>query len=177
HRRGPRGRRRGLPAQVRGARGGAGGGGGAARARLPRRRARRAHVRARRRPRRRRGRLRRPGGRRAGLLPRADGDDPGSQRLRCPHRGDRGPPHSRGDAVVTSPEDALALARERAAAARARGGYANDLSNFAIDPVDAVTLEHLLEWAVVEPDLSELRSTRRHGAPTTFAKRPLYRAL
>jgi len=78
---------------------------------------------------------------------------------------------------VTSPEDALELARERAAQARARGAYADDLGRFAIDPVDAVTLEHLLEWAVVEPDLSELRSTRRLGAPITFVKRALYRLL
>ena len=78
---------------------------------------------------------------------------------------------------MTSPEEALALARERVAAARARGGYADDFARFAIDPVDAVTLEHLLEWAVVEPDLSELRSTRRYGAPITLVKRLLYRAL
>src|SRR3954471_2881812 len=78
---------------------------------------------------------------------------------------------------MTSPERAVDVARERAAAARARGGYADELGRFAIDPVDAVTLEHLLEWAVVEPDLSELRSTRRLGAPITFAKRLLYRAL
>ena len=78
---------------------------------------------------------------------------------------------------MTSPEDALALARERAAAARARGAYPDDLGRFAIDPVDAVTLEHLLEWAVVEPDLSELRSTRPWGAPITLVKRMLYRLL
>src|SRR3954468_8344724 len=72
---------------------------------------------------------------------------------------------------MTSPEDALALARERAAAARARGAYGDDLGRFAIDPVDAVTLEHLLEWAVVEPDLSELRSTRPWGGPITRVKR------
>src|SRR3954469_14618038 len=76
---------------------------------------------------------------------------------------------------MTSPEDALAVARERAAAARARGAYPDDLARFAIDPVDAVTLEHLLEGAVVEPDLSELRSTRRLGAPITALKRALYR--
>src|SRR3954471_20629651 len=78
---------------------------------------------------------------------------------------------------MTSPEEALALARERAAAARARGSYADELGRFAIDPVDAVTLEHLLEWAVVEPDLSELRSTRRYGAPITWLKRGLYRLM
>jgi hypothetical protein len=78
---------------------------------------------------------------------------------------------------VTSPEQALQLARERATEARARGGYAEDLGRFAINPVDAVTLEHLLEWAVIEPDVSELRSTRRWGAPITLVKRALYRLL
>ena len=78
---------------------------------------------------------------------------------------------------MTSPEQALEVARERAAAARARGGYADELARFVIDPVDAVTLEHLLEWAVIEPDLSELRSTRPYGAPITWVKRLLYRAL
>jgi hypothetical protein len=78
---------------------------------------------------------------------------------------------------MTSPEQALEIARERAAAARARGGYADDLSKFDLQPVDAVTLEHLLEWAVVEPDLSELRSTRPWGAPITLVKRLLYRLL
>src|SRR3954451_4697406 len=78
---------------------------------------------------------------------------------------------------MTSPEEALALARERAATARARDGYADELGRFAINPVDAVTLEHLLEWAVIEPDVSELRSTRRAGAPITWLKRLLYRLL
>jgi hypothetical protein len=78
---------------------------------------------------------------------------------------------------MTSPEEALALARQRAAEARARGAYADELGRFAIDPVDAVTLEHLLEWAVIEPDVSELRSTRAYGAPITWLKRALYRLL
>ena len=78
---------------------------------------------------------------------------------------------------MTSPERAVELARDRVAEARARGGYPDDLARFAIDPVDAVTLEHLLEWAVLEPDISELRSTRRLGAPITWVKRALYRLL
>jgi hypothetical protein len=78
---------------------------------------------------------------------------------------------------VTSPENALEVARQRAAEARARGAYPDELGRFAIDPVDAVTLEHLLEWAVVEPDLSELRSTRRLGVPITWLKRLLYRLM
>src|SRR3954467_9050380 len=78
---------------------------------------------------------------------------------------------------MTSPEQALQVARERASAARARGGYPDDLSKFDLQPVEAVTLEHLLEWAVVEPDLSEVRSTRPYGAPITFVKRLLARLL
>jgi len=78
---------------------------------------------------------------------------------------------------VTSPEQALELARQRAEAARARGAYGDDLHRFAIEPLDAITLEHLLEWAVIEPDLSELRSTRRYGKPITWLKRGLYRLL
>ena len=78
---------------------------------------------------------------------------------------------------MTSPEQALELARQRAEAARARGAYGDDLRRFAIEPLDAVTLEHLLEWAVIEPDLSELRSTRRYGRPITWLKRGLYRLL
>jgi hypothetical protein len=78
---------------------------------------------------------------------------------------------------MTSPENALRLARERVAAARERGAYPDDLGRFVIDPVEAVTLEHLLEWAVVEPDLAEVRSTRPYGAPITFVKRLLARLL
>src|SRR3954452_21893947 len=78
---------------------------------------------------------------------------------------------------MTSPERALEVERERAAEARARGGYADELGGFAIDPVHTVTLEHVLEWAVIEPDLSELRSTRRLGARITWVKPALYRLL
>ena len=33
------------------------------------------------------------------------------------------------------------------------------------------------EWALIEPDLREVRSTRRHGAPVTALKRMLLRLL
>ncbi|MBA2765385.1 MAG: hypothetical protein H0U33_00245 [Solirubrobacterales bacterium] len=75
------------------------------------------------------------------------------------------------------PQEALAAARERAAAARARGAYADDLERFRVAPAQSPGLEQLLEWAVIEPDVDELRSTRRLGAPITLAKRTLYRAL
>lgn len=75
------------------------------------------------------------------------------------------------------PSEALGVARERAAAARARGAYADDLGRYCVQPAQRPGLEALLEWAVIEPDASELRSTRRLGAPLTLAKQALYRAL
>jgi hypothetical protein len=75
------------------------------------------------------------------------------------------------------PQEALGAARERAAAARARGAYADDLERFRVAPAQSPGLEQLLEWAVIEPDADELRSTRRLGAPITLVKRTLYRAL
>ena len=75
------------------------------------------------------------------------------------------------------PEDALPAAREAAAAARERGEYRQDLSGFAIAPTDRVSVEQLMEWAVVEPDVANMRSTRRGGAPITFVKRLMLRGL
>ena len=71
------------------------------------------------------------------------------------------------------PDEALEAARRAAAEARARGAYADDLSGFVVEPTDRVTTERLLEWAVIEPDLDLVRSTRRFGAPITAAKRGL----
>ena len=75
------------------------------------------------------------------------------------------------------PERALELARERAAQARARGAYADDLRGFAIAPTDRISTEQLMEWAVIEPDDTLMRSTRRLGAPITWFKRLLLRGL
>lgn len=75
------------------------------------------------------------------------------------------------------PAEALAAARERAVAARARGAYADDLERFRVQPAERPGLEALLEWAVIAPDVEQLRSTRRLGAPITLAKQTLYRAL
>ena len=70
------------------------------------------------------------------------------------------------------PEEALEAARSRAAA----GSYP-DVPGFTVEPVESVTLDQLYEWAVIEPDLAELYSTRRFGAPITFVKRMIARAL
>ena len=75
------------------------------------------------------------------------------------------------------PEEALEAARAAAAKARAEGRYADDLSGFSIEPTDRITSERLTEWAVIEPDISLMRSTRRAGAPVTLLKRVLLRGL
>ena len=75
------------------------------------------------------------------------------------------------------PERVLELARARAAEARARGAYADDLRGFAIAPTDRFSTEQLMEWAVIEPDETLMRSTRKLGAPITWFKRLLLRGL
>ena len=69
------------------------------------------------------------------------------------------------------PEEALDAARAAAARARDRGAYGDDLEGFAIEPTDRVSIEQLLEWAVIEPDSELVRSTRPRGAPITWGKR------
>lgn len=75
------------------------------------------------------------------------------------------------------PEEALAEARRRAAEIRAAGGYAEPDGDLHVEPIDQVTSGQLLEWALIEPDVSKLRSTRRGGAPITWVKRQLLRGL
>ena len=75
------------------------------------------------------------------------------------------------------PEEAVEAARRRADEARARGAYGDDFERFTIEPLDQVTLENLLEWAVIEPDVDLVYSTRRYGQPITAVKRGLIRAL
>jgi hypothetical protein len=52
-----------------------------------------------------------------------------------------------------------------------------DMAMLRIAPIDRVTRARLLEWALIEPDVPELRSTRRNGAPITWLKRPAWRSL
>ena len=75
------------------------------------------------------------------------------------------------------PEDALHNARTAVAEARARGAYLDDLSAYVVAPTDRVTTEQLLEWAVIEPDVEEVRSTRRLGRPITATKRAVVHVL
>ena len=66
------------------------------------------------------------------------------------------------------PEDALAAARV-AAAARDDALPAG----VAIEPTERVSIEQLMEWAAIEPDVELMVSTRRLGAPITWLKRRL----
>lgn len=75
------------------------------------------------------------------------------------------------------PEDAIDEARRRAAEGRGAGRYADDLQGFAIEPTDRISMETLMEWAVIEPDETLMRSTRRFGGPITAVKRLLLRGL
>ncbi len=74
-------------------------------------------------------------------------------------------------------EDALAAALAEAERRRSSGGYAEPEGPARIEPLDQVTRAQLLEWALIEPDLTKLRSTRRGGAPITWVKRMLLRGL
>jgi hypothetical protein len=70
---------------------------------------------------------------------------------------------------VTRPEEAL----DKARAAAAQGDYTDDLSGLTVAPTDATTVEKLLEWALIEPDVDLVYSTRRFGRPITAFKRAL----
>ncbi len=70
------------------------------------------------------------------------------------------------------PEEALAAAR--AAAARHDDALPAGMS---IQPTERVSIEQLMEWANIEPDPDLMRSTRKLGAPITWAKRQLVHVM
>lgn len=78
---------------------------------------------------------------------------------------------------MSTPEAALAQARAAAASMRAAGAYGEERSDFQVRPSGETTTEKLFEWAWIEPDLRDVRSTRRLGAPITALKRLLLRLL
>ena len=67
------------------------------------------------------------------------------------------------------PEEALERARS--------ASFGEDLSGFAVEPTSDVTIERLMEWAVIETDPALVRSTRWWGAPITWYKRALRRMM
>ena len=70
------------------------------------------------------------------------------------------------------PEDALPAAR--AAAAKRDDTLP---AGMTIEPTERVSIEQLMEWANIEPDPDLMRSTRRLGAPITWAKRRLVHVM
>jgi hypothetical protein len=78
---------------------------------------------------------------------------------------------------VTEPEQALDRARAQAASMRAAGAYREDASAHQISPTGAITTGKLYEWALIDPDLRNVRSTRRMGAPITALKHAMLRLL
>jgi hypothetical protein len=79
---------------------------------------------------------------------------------------------------MTEPERALEQARAAAASMRAGGAYGDEEpGSAALEPGPTGGVERLLEWALIEPDEREVRSTRRLGAPVTWLKRGLLRLL
>ena len=70
------------------------------------------------------------------------------------------------------PEEALPAAR--AAAAERDDPLPPGMS---IEPTERVSIEQLMEWANIEPDVDLMRSTRKLGAPITWVKRQLIHIL
>jgi hypothetical protein len=67
------------------------------------------------------------------------------------------------------PEEALERART--------ASFGEDLSGFRVEPTREVTIEKLMEWAIIETDPALVRSTRWWGAPITWYKRALRRMM
>jgi hypothetical protein len=74
---------------------------------------------------------------------------------------------------VKSPEEALSAARQRARAT----GPASDSTGPPVPETPHESLRRLAAWAIIEPDETEVYSTRRLGAPVTLLKRLLVRLL
>jgi hypothetical protein len=76
-----------------------------------------------------------------------------------------------------SPEEALSVARAEAARMRAAGAYAGAELSRPGPPGARQLTRRLAEWAILDPDVSDVRSVRRWGAPITILKRGLLRLL
>jgi hypothetical protein len=74
---------------------------------------------------------------------------------------------------VTSPEQALEHARAEAERMRAQGAYRDPGQSPGLGPGEPLSPGKLFEWALIDPDLRNVRSTRRLGAPITALKRGL----
>lgn len=77
---------------------------------------------------------------------------------------------------MTDPKRALEVARARAATMRDAGAYAN-IGPSVPEVVGPPASQQLLEWALIEPDARELRSTRAIGGVITALRRGLVSLL
>jgi hypothetical protein len=75
------------------------------------------------------------------------------------------------------PEEAVERARAEAARKRADGAYPPVAGPDPGAPAGGPDLARLREWAIVEVDSELVYSTRRGGAPITWAKKLLLRLL
>jgi hypothetical protein len=82
-----------------------------------------------------------------------------------------------GEVAMTDPEQALEQARAAVASMRAAGAYTGETHRREPEGAQPITIDKLAQWALIEPDLGEVRSTRRLGAPVTALKRGLLRLL
>ncbi|HEY5197805.1 MAG TPA: hypothetical protein VIJ51_12350 [Solirubrobacteraceae bacterium] len=71
------------------------------------------------------------------------------------------------------PEQAVAAARSSLERERADGSYSEDLEGWRVQPPERPSTDSLLEWAIIEPDMDLVVSTRRWGAPISAVKRVL----
>ena len=78
---------------------------------------------------------------------------------------------------MTEPAEALRRARAAAEKGRARGDYAEANPSLDASPVTRISETRLVEWSLIDPDLERVYSTRRLGAPITWVKRLLIRAI
>jgi hypothetical protein len=66
----------------------------------------------------------------------------------------------------------------RAAARAAAAGRDDELEpGRTIEPTERVSIEQLMEWAAIEPDIELMVSTRKLGAPITWFKRKVIHFL
>lgn len=80
---------------------------------------------------------------------------------------------------MTSPEEAIERARERAAQRQEEAGLVTEepAGLEASITAERPSLELLSEWSVIEVDSSDIYTSRRGGAPVTALKRLLLRLL
>jgi hypothetical protein len=78
---------------------------------------------------------------------------------------------------VRTPEEALEAARRRAAERRTPESAQPEAGDAPIVNARAASLRRLAQWAIIEPEETEVYSTRKFGAPITVLKRGLIRLM